>query len=112
FTADEIYEAMPGPKEDSVHLTDFPSTPAPGTDMLAWERMVRVRDAVNAVLERARAAKQIGAFLEADIQLHGDFTSNALTGGLDVDLAKLFIVSHVEIVPPGDAVPDVIDIDG
>ena len=87
-----------------MHLTDFPSIPAPGVDALAWERLMRVREAVNALLERARSAKQIGAFLEADIQLHGDpstalgtgFTLEALTGGLAVDLAKLFIVSHVE----------------
>ena len=112
FTAEEIYEAMPGAKEPSVHLTDFPSLPAPGTDMPAWERLVRVRDAVNAVLERARSAKQIGAFLEADIQLHGDFTPSALTGGLAVDLAKLFIVSHVDVVPAGGEVADFIEIDG
>src|SRR5262249_7929256 len=85
FTADEIYEAMPGAKEPSVHLTDFPSLPDPGVDMVAWERLVKVRDAVNFVLERARAAKAIGAFLAADIQLHGDFTLQSLTGGVDVD---------------------------
>src|SRR5206468_12474259 len=94
FTADEVYEAMPGAKEPSVHLTDFPSVPEPGVDMVAWERLVKIRDAVNFVLERARNAKQIGAFLEADVQLHGGFTHQSLTGGADVDLAKFFIVSH------------------
>ncbi len=112
FTSEEIYEAMPGPKESSVHLTDFPSIPAPGTDMLAWERLVRLRDAVNAVLERARTAKQIGAFLEADIELQGDFRPETLIGGLDVDLAKLFIVSHVDIVGGAGEPTDCIEIDG
>jgi isoleucyl-tRNA synthetase len=112
FTADEIYEAMPGPKEPSVHLTDFPSTPAPGTDMAAWTRLVLIRDVVNAVLERARAAKQIGAFLEADIQLHGAFTLESLTGAADVDLAKFFIVSHVDVVPAGENIADVADVEG
>jgi len=120
FTADEIYEALPGPKERSVHLTDFPSIPTPGTDIQAWERLVLIREVVNAVLERARTAKQIGAFLEADIQLQGDpstalgtgFTLDALKGGLDVDLAKFFIVSHVDVVPSGENVADVIDIEG
>jgi isoleucyl-tRNA synthetase len=112
FTAEEIYEAMPGTKEASVHLTDFPSSPAPGTDMVAWERLVRVRDAVNAVLERARNAKQIGAFLEADIQLQGAFTRDSLAGGLGVDLAKLFIVSHVDVVPQAGPLADSIEIDG
>jgi isoleucyl-tRNA synthetase len=113
FTADEIYEAMPGPKEPSVHLTDFPSLPEPGVDMVAWERLVKVRDAVNFVLERARAAKTIGAFLEADVQLHGDFTREQLTGGADIDLAKFFIVSHVDLVPTGSGqTGDFMDIEG
>jgi isoleucyl-tRNA synthetase len=113
FTADEIYEAMPGTKEPSVHLTDFPSTPAPGVDMVAWERLVKIREAVNFVLERARAAKQIGAFLEADVQLHGDFSREQLTGGADVDLAKFFIVSHVDLVPAGSGeTGDFMDIEG
>jgi isoleucyl-tRNA synthetase len=113
FTADEIYEAMPGPKEPSVHLTDFPSLPDPGVDLVAWERLVKIREAVNFVLERARAAKAIGAFLEADIQLQGDFTRETLTGGMDIDLAKLFIVSHVDIVPTGSgATSDFMDIEG
>jgi isoleucyl-tRNA synthetase len=71
FTAEEIYEAMPGTKEQSVHLTDFPTITAPATDTAAWERIFRVREAVSKVLETARAAGTIGQSLEADVQLHG-----------------------------------------
>jgi isoleucyl-tRNA synthetase len=98
FTAEEIYEAMPGTKEQSVHLTDFPSITAPVTDSAAWERVFRVREAVSKVLEGARAAGTIGQSLEADVQLHG-VTRQAIVGRLDVDLAKLFIVSHVDFAP-------------
>jgi isoleucyl-tRNA synthetase len=112
FTSEEIYEAMPGPKLPSVHLTDFLHIDTPRTDMAAWERLVHLRDAVNAVLERARAAKQIGAFLEADIQLHTGCDPAALTGGIDVDLAKIFIVSHVDILPPAEGLADYADIEG
>jgi isoleucyl-tRNA synthetase len=98
FTAEELYEAMPGTKEQSIHLTDFPSIAAPSIDMPAWERILRVREAVSKVLEVARDAKTIGQSLEADVQLHG-ITREALTGGLNVDLAKLFIVSHVDLIP-------------
>src|SRR5207244_10712669 len=56
---------------------------------------------------------QIGAFLEADVQLHGDFTRESLTGGVDVDLAKFFIVSHVDLVPAGSGeTGDFMDIEG
>jgi len=109
FTSEEIYEAMPGTKEQSVHLTDFPAITAPATDNAAWERIFRVREAVSKVLEGARAAGTIGQSLEADVQLHG-ITREALTGGLNVDLAKLFIVSHVDIVPTPFAPP--VEIEG
>ena len=34
FTADEIYEAMPGPKDASVHLTDLPRLPEIGVERI------------------------------------------------------------------------------
>jgi isoleucyl-tRNA synthetase len=98
FTADEVYEAMPGVKEKSVHLTDFPKTEAPLGDeeLAAWNRVFRVREVATKVLERARNQKQIGKSLEADIVLHASFGPEAFLGPLNVDLAKLFIVSHVD----------------
>ena len=107
FTADEIYEAMPGAKEASVHLAEIPkleSSLSPG-DADEWKRILQLRDAVMVILERARAAKQIGQSLEADVMLHGDVKTNA-------DLAKLFIVSHVDVVPANDNVTDFADIEG
>jgi isoleucyl-tRNA synthetase len=107
FTAEELYEAMPGKKEPSVHLTDFPTLQAPTTDTAAWERIFRLREAVSKVLEGARAAGTIGQSLEADVQLHG-VTREAILGGLDVDLAKVFIVSHVDFVAgPADATVEI-----
>jgi isoleucyl-tRNA synthetase len=98
FTAEEIYEAMPGTKEQSVHLTDFPTITAPKTDTAAWERIFRVRELVSKDLEESRANGDIGQSLEADVQLHG-VTYESLVGDLRVDLAKVFIVSHVDFKP-------------
>ncbi len=112
FTAEEIYEAMPGRKEISVHMTDLPQLPAIGIDVAAWDRLLVLRDMVSKVLERARATGQIGQSLEADVALHGDFSPRMLMGNLNVDLAKFFIVSHVDFRPPSEVVGDVIDIPG
>jgi isoleucyl-tRNA synthetase len=112
FTAEEIYEATPGKKEVSVHLTDLPQLPGIGIDVAAWDRLLVLRDMVSKVLERARAAGQIGQSLEADIALHGDFSPKALLGDLEVDLAKFFIVSHVDFRPPAEVAGDVVDIPG
>ncbi len=112
FTADEIYEVMPGEKEASVHLAEIPRLDAslPAEQVNAWTRVLRLRDGVLAVLERARAAKEIGQSLEADVQLYGDI--DPITKGTGVDLAKLFIVSHVEVRPADESVPDFVEIDG
>jgi isoleucyl-tRNA synthetase len=107
FTADEIYEAMPGEKEASVHLADIPklaSSLSP-EDAEEWKRVLQLRDAVLAVLERARAAKQIGQSLEADVTLYGNVRTS-------IDLAKLFIVSHVDVLASDENIPDFADVEG
>ncbi|HEV7921466.1 MAG TPA: isoleucine--tRNA ligase, partial [Thermoanaerobaculia bacterium] len=107
FTTEEIYEAMPGPKERSVHLTDFPTLEAKLPSEEGWNRMLKLREAVTKVLERARAAQQIGQSLEADVVLSGIQPSQLVA---DVDLADFFIVSHVDFDPtPGG---ERFDIDG
>jgi isoleucyl-tRNA synthetase len=108
FTADEIYEAMPGETLPSVHLTDFPKLDSSLTGDQADKltRLLKLRDAVLNVLERARAAKQIGQSLEADITLHGTVDAAGL------DLAKLFIVSHVDLQPANDTLADIAEIEG
>jgi isoleucyl-tRNA synthetase len=95
FTADEIYEAMPGEKERSVHLTEIPKleTLLSADETASWTRILNLRDQVLAILEKARAAKEIGQSLEADVVITGDVD----TAGLD--LAELFIVSHVDVEP-------------
>jgi isoleucyl-tRNA synthetase len=112
FTAEEIYEAMPGAKEPSVHVTRFVELDArvAPTDLQAWDRVLILREAVSKVLERARGEKRIGQSLEADITLHGDFDPATLLGALDVDLSKIFIVSHVDFRPPNDAASDSVEI--
>jgi isoleucyl-tRNA synthetase len=110
FTADEIYEAMPGEKEASVHLTQIEKVdPLLSADEVGrWTRVLRLRDAALAVLERARAAKQIGQSLEADVILYGDVEP------YEVDLAKLFIVSHVDVnkSEPADSGAEWVEVEG
>src|SRR5262249_3743662 len=74
FTSDEIWLALPGKKEESVHyarfetLDDLPEGSMPRD---SWERLTRLREEVALMLEDARRDKQIGSSLEAAIALHG-----------------------------------------
>lgn len=101
FTAEEIYEALPGAREKSVHLTELPKIGArlPEAALTAWERILQLREEVTKIIEPARKAKEIGQSLEADITIYGDFSPEAVLGPVNVDLAKIFIVSHVNFRP-------------
>jgi len=77
FTADEIWEHMPGERSASVHLeTWYTDLPRLSEDSVLsrddWQRVLDVRIAVNRALEDARNAKQVGASLEAELALYAD----------------------------------------
>jgi isoleucyl-tRNA synthetase len=114
FTAEEIYEALPGSREKSVHLTEFPrvETSLSDGEREAWERILQLREAATGILEPARKAKQIGQSLEADITIFGDFAPEAILGDVNVDLSKIFIVSHVDFRPLSEFSGTPIDIKG
>jgi len=115
FTADEIFEAMPGTKEQSVHLTDFPrlhDAVLSDGDAATWDRLFRLREEVTKVLERARAAQQIGKSLEADVELRTSIPPLTLLGNVNTDLATFFIVSHVDFKPADETLGDGVDIEG
>ena len=75
FTMEEVWlERFPG-ESSSVHLTDFPATPADWLDeplAAKWSGIRRVRRVVTAALEVQRRDKVIGASLEAAPVVHVD----------------------------------------
>jgi isoleucyl-tRNA synthetase len=108
FTAEEVWEALPGKKEESVHLARFESLDDVSADSgadEAWERLTRLREEVAAVLEEARRDKTIGSSLEGAIALQGSEAlerDRAATGTEGAGLADLFIVSEVLATPAGE----------
>ncbi len=109
--AEDFWRHLPGERETSVHLAEFRHdddrfADAELTDR--WQRLLRVRTAVNVELEKLRKAKTIGQSLEASVSLRA-------TGGLadllrrhEADLPMLFIASDVDLASgPGhlDTVP-------
>jgi isoleucyl-tRNA synthetase len=99
FTMEEAWlERMPG-AEGSVHLTDFPATPAGWLNpALAekWARVRQVRRAVTAALEVQRVAKVIGSSLEAAPVVH--VTDPALQAAMaGVDMAQVTITSALAL---------------
>jgi isoleucyl-tRNA synthetase len=100
FTAEEIWSFMPGKREESIHLAEFPSFEDSLIDNALEEKYVRilaVRSDVAKVLELARAEKIIGHSLDARVELAADGDLADLLKQESAQLASLLIVSQVEV---------------
>ncbi|MCC0069657.1 MAG: isoleucine--tRNA ligase [Rhodobacteraceae bacterium] len=95
FTMEDVWlSRFPG-ADASVHLEDIPATPADWRDeplAQKWEKIRRVRRTVTAALEVSRAAKVIGASLEAAPVVHVE-DAETLTALRSVDFADICITS-------------------
>ena len=83
FTAEEIYENLPGERLDSVFLTEWYDglfALADDADMgrAFWDKVQDAKQAVNKAIEGARAAKLIKGSLSAEVVLFVDAEQDAL----------------------------------
>jgi isoleucyl-tRNA synthetase len=104
FTADEIWESLPGARAASVHMAEFPEVKdrPDDKDLLArWERLFDVRSAVQKVLEEKRNEKLIGASLEARVRITAGRETLDLLREYEDQLPTIFIVSRVELQESG-----------
>jgi isoleucyl-tRNA synthetase len=107
-TADELWRHLPGTRETSVHLADFPRDVETLVDAALnerWERLMKIRDEVNRALENERKAKTIGNALGARVTVRAGGTDAALLERYRDDLPMLFIVSEVLLEPAGADAP-------
>jgi isoleucyl-tRNA synthetase len=101
FTAEELWQHIPGDKEKSVFLSEFPEVNNEFLDSeleKKWEGLVRVRDEVNKALEIKRQEKFIGNALEAKVKLYVDDEYFSLLDSYRDFLSQLFITSSAEII--------------
>ncbi|MDO5529980.1 MAG: isoleucine--tRNA ligase, partial [Paracoccus sp. (in: a-proteobacteria)] len=105
FTMEDVWLARFPSEDDSIHLHDFPETPADWRNApLAerWDSVRRARRVVTAALELRRADKTIGASLEAAPVVHVE-DSVMLEALRSVDFADICITSDLSLT--GDPMP-------
>jgi len=102
--ADELWQHLPGRREESVHLGMFPS----GLDALVdeavvarWTRLIRLRDAVNVEIEKLRQQKIVGTSLAVKVRLEARGALAALLEENRGELPTLFITSQAEVTTGG-----------
>ncbi|WP_218121249.1 isoleucine--tRNA ligase [Aquimonas voraii] len=106
FTAEEIWQAMPGTRGESVlfetwheGLAPLPVDAALNAD--DFEALLKIRTAMAALLEPMRKAGKLGASLQARAAVHIDTAKGlgAKLGDLQDELRFLFITSELSLVP-------------
>jgi isoleucyl-tRNA synthetase len=100
ITADEIWKSLPGAREDSIHLAEFPAGLEAWLDADLedrWATLLDVRRQVNGALEVARQAKTIGSALGAHVTVSASGDTLALLRAHEADLPMFFITSAVTV---------------
>jgi isoleucyl-tRNA synthetase len=97
FTAEEAWKIFGS--SDSIFLETYAELPAADTALLAkWSRIREIRDAVNKDIEVLRADGQVGASLQANVDLAVPADDFALLSSLGADLKFVFITSAITLV--------------
>lgn len=108
FTAEEIWRYLPGTREKSVFLTTWYQNliVTSQNDLLAkfdrqtfWEKMIKLREAVNKEIEKCRADGEIGSSLEAEVEIYcaPDNKFAALLQALQEELRFVLITSSATV---------------
>ncbi len=114
FTAEEIFELLPGERTESVFLTTwydglFPPATDAEMDLAFWDQVQAVKQAVNKAIEEARNRKELRANLAADATLYVDDRLAGLLGRLGDELRFVTITSTATLAPLADAPADLPD---
>ena len=113
FTAEEIWQFLPGERNESVMLNtwyDQLATLPEGSalDRAYWEQILAVKGAVNKELENLRAAKAIGGSLQAEVTLYAEPAMIEQLAKLGNELRFALITSTASLAPLADAPADAV----
>jgi len=109
FTAEEVWQQLPGKRDASVFLATWYDIPHPGEiDMNAWQTVLEVREAVRKELEKLRVTGAVGSSLDAEVDLYCEPELAAVLKKPGEELRFALITSyarvHAAAQRPADAV--------
>jgi isoleucyl-tRNA synthetase len=114
FTADEIWQYLPGERNESVMLntwyqglSELPEGTELGREF--WEQVMAVKASVNKELENLRSNKAIGGNLQAEVTLFAEDALAADLAKLGNELRFVLITSAAEVQPLASAPADAVE---
>ncbi|QIQ22215.1 isoleucine--tRNA ligase [Zophobihabitans entericus] len=104
FTADEIWEYLPGERGEFVFTDEFYDglfdlDAKESMNNEYWDNILNVRDEVNKVLEQARNDKVIGGSLEASVTLYAEPELADSLNKLQDELRFVLLTSKASVLP-------------
>jgi isoleucyl-tRNA synthetase len=115
FTAEEVWQLMPGERGDSVlfatwydGLAASQATPA---QRRWWSDLLAIRDTASRVLEGMRKDGAIGASLQADVEVFADADTRARYAEAADELRFFFITSGLRLRDLADKPDDAVQVE-
>ncbi|MGH8205102.1 MAG: isoleucine--tRNA ligase, partial [Steroidobacteraceae bacterium] len=103
FTAEEAWKYLPGEREASVFLaTWWKLPPAQSSGPVDWDAVIALRTDVARELERLRAAGELGAPLEAAVDVYLDEAQHRRMAALGDELRFVLITSQARMWPASE----------
>ena len=100
FTAEELWQAFTGGKDDSVFFHTWHALPevADATALIArWTRLRELRNPVRKEIEALRAAGKVGSSLQAEVEFHAEGDDYQLLRSLGEDLKFVMLTSAAHV---------------
>lgn len=110
FTAEEIWQVIPGKSSESVFLEHwYQAWPELTTvDMNLWQQLQLIRDEVNKALESKRKEGIIGSALAADVILYANDDLFPVLNNLENELRFILMTSSAVVKPINEAIDDIV----
>jgi isoleucyl-tRNA synthetase len=100
FTAEEIWKFLPGKRDASVFLATWWQLPEVAkTGSVDWDAVIALKADVARELERLRAAGELGAPLEAAVDVYLDEAQHRRMAALGDELRFALITSQARLHP-------------
>jgi len=114
FTADEVWQALPGQHKESPLLENWYQDLSPldkdeKMNMDFWQKILEVRAVVSKELESLRANKTIGSSLDAEVILYAGSELQAILAALKEELRFVLITSEAGIKNIDEAEADCVE---